>query len=91
MGCLLPYRDDNLLNLTDRSAMLLTRIFEDRANVDLIKSSLLSIPDKESLLAFIIDFYKDKIVKEKTFLDLLSVLSINYKGLSFEEINRIVG
>jgi len=71
--------------------MLLTRIFEDRANVDLIKSSLLSIPDKESLLAFIIDFYKDKIVKEKTFLDLLSVLSINYKGLSFEEINRIVG
>lgn len=90
VGCLLPYRDDNLLNLSEKSTSILKKIFEDKNNINLIKSSMLSISDKEGLLSFIVDFYKDKIVKEKTFLDLLSILSINYKGLSFEEINRIV-
>jgi hypothetical protein len=90
VGCLIPYHDNSLMSLSPESMSILTKIFDNKANVYAIKASLLTISDKEALLAFILDFYKDKIIKEKSFFDLLSILCINYKGLSMDEIIRIV-
>ena len=78
------------MHLSNETNAILTKIFENKENVELIKRSLTSISDKETLLYFVLDFYKDKILKEKSYFELISVLSLNYKGLSMEEILRIV-
>lgn len=91
VNCLAPYEDNALLELSAAASGLLRAIFANPRNAELIRARLAACPDKEALLEFIVEFFKDKLVPERRYFDLLAVLSINYKGLSCEELMRVVG
>ena len=91
LSCFLPHKNTGLFDGNKKIFRKISDILSDGKNLKTIETSLKAAKNTEELILFVLDFYKDKIVKPEIFFDLVALLIINYKGLYFDEIQSITG
>lgn len=89
-SCLIPHTQTGLFDQNLKMFNFIKKILSNDNNIKSIEKGVEAANDSEELITFILEFYKNKIIKEDHFFDLISLLMINYKGLYFDEIQKMV-